>query len=125
MIKVGGRTIHFEIHKLTNSVWYKEKLPEQWKEFITVPIYKKGDKRDGSYYKGKSLLSTTYKILSNILLSRLTPYAEKIIGDRQCEYRHNRSTTDHIFCIHQILERKWKYNEAVHQLLCSSCTASF
>jgi len=27
-----------------------------------------------------------------------------------------RSTTDHIFCIHQILEKKWEYNEAVHQL---------
>ena len=27
-----------------------------------------------------------------------------------------RSTTDHIFCIRQILEKKWEYNEAVHQL---------
>jgi len=25
-------------------------------------------------------------------------------------------TTDHIFCIRQILEKKWEYNEAVHQL---------
>jgi hypothetical protein len=25
--------------------------------------------------------------------------------------------TDHIFCICQILEKKWEYNEAVHQLL--------
>jgi hypothetical protein len=61
-------------------------------------------------------LSTTYKILSNILLSRLTPYAEEIIGDHQCEFRRNRSTTDHIFSIHQIREKKWEYNEAVHQL---------
>jgi hypothetical protein len=26
------------------------------------------------------------------------------------------STTDHIFSIHQILEKKWEYNEAVYQL---------
>ena len=26
------------------------------------------------------------------------------------------SKTDHIFCIRQILEKKWEYNEAVHQL---------
>jgi hypothetical protein len=88
-IKVGGTTIHLEIHKLTNSVWHKEKLPEQWKEFIIVPIYKKGDTRDCSNFRGKSLSSTTYKILSNILLSRLTPYAENIFGDHQYEYRHN------------------------------------
>jgi hypothetical protein len=28
----------------------------------------------------------------------------------------HRSTTDHIFCIGQILENIWEYNEAVHQL---------
>jgi uncharacterized protein (DUF302 family) len=26
------------------------------------------------------------------------------------------STTDYIFCIRQTLEKKWEYNEAVHQL---------
>ena len=68
-------------------------------------------------YSGVSLLPTTYKILSNILLSMLTPYAEGIIGDHQCGFRRNRSITDHLFCIRQILEKKWEYNEAVHQLL--------
>jgi hypothetical protein len=48
-----------------------------------VPIYKKGDKTDCSNYRGISLFSTTYKILLSILLSRLTPYAEEIIGDHQ------------------------------------------
>ena len=27
------------------------------------------------------------------------------------------STTDHIFFIRQIIEKKWEYNETVHQLL--------
>jgi len=43
-----------------------------------VPMYKKGDKTDCSNYRGLSSLSTTFKILSSILLSRLTPYAEEI-----------------------------------------------
>jgi len=83
---------------------------------IIIPIYMKGDKTDCSNYRGVSLLPTTYKTLSNILLSRLTPYAEEIIGDHQCGFQRNRSTTDHIFCIRQILEKKCDYNEAVHQL---------
>jgi hypothetical protein len=49
-------------------------------------------------------------------LSRLTPYSGEIIGDHQCAFRRNRSTTDHIFSIRQILEKKWEYNEAVPQL---------
>jgi len=61
-------------------------------------------------------LLATYKILSNILLSRLIPYAKEIIGDHQCGFQCNRSTIDHVFCIRQILEKKWVYNEEVNQL---------
>ena len=60
--------------------------------------------------------ATVFKIVSSILLSRLTPYAEEIIGDHQCGFRHNTSATDHIFCIRHILEKKCEYNEAVHRL---------
>jgi hypothetical protein len=80
LIKAGGRTICLEIHKLITSIWKREKLPEEWKELIVVPIHKKGDKTDCNNYRGISLLPTTYKILSNILLSRLIPYAKEIIG---------------------------------------------
>ena len=58
-------------------------MPEEWKESIIVPIYKKGDKTDCSNYRGISLLPTTYKILSNIVLSMFVPYAEENIGDHQ------------------------------------------
>jgi len=86
LIKAGGKTIHCEIHKLIISIWNKEELPEEWKESIVVPIYKKSDKTDCSNYRSISLLPNTYKILSNILLSSLTPYAEEIIGDHQCGF---------------------------------------
>jgi len=56
-------------------------LPEEWKEAILVPVYKKSDKTDCTNYGGTLLSTTTYNILFNILLSRLTPYAEEIIGD--------------------------------------------
>ena len=39
LIKVGGKTICCEIHKLIISIWNKEELPEEWKETIIVPIY--------------------------------------------------------------------------------------
>jgi len=70
MIKVGGRIIRYEIHKLIISIWNKEELSEEWKESIIVPIYKKGDETDCINYRGLSLLPATYKILSNIVLSR-------------------------------------------------------
>jgi len=67
-------------------------------------------------YRGISLLLTTYKSLTNILVSRLTPNGDEITGD-QFEFRRNRSTTDLIICICQILEeKKWEYNGKVHLL---------
>ena len=81
LFKAGGRTICLEIHKLITSIWKKEKLPEEWKKSIMIPIHKKGDKTDCNNYRGISLLPTTYKILSNVLLSRSIPYAMEIIGD--------------------------------------------
>jgi hypothetical protein len=60
---------------------------------------------DCNNYRGISLFSTAYKILSNILLARLTPYVNEIIGNHQCRFHHNRSTTDQIFYIQQILEK--------------------
>ena len=75
-----------EINKFINSIWNKEELPEEWNESIIVPTYKKDDKTDCSNYRGISLLFTVYKILSNILLSRLSPYAGKFLGDHQCGF---------------------------------------
>ena len=75
VIKAGGSTIRCAIHILIIAIWNKEELPEEWKESVIVPIHKKGDKTDCINYRSISLLPTTYKILSNILLSRLNPYA--------------------------------------------------
>jgi hypothetical protein len=86
LIKAGGSKICPAIHKLINSIWNKEDLPEQWKVSIIVPIYKKGDNTDCSDCHSVSLLSTTYKFLPIILLSRLTAYAEEIVGNHQCGF---------------------------------------
>jgi hypothetical protein len=79
LIQTGGEILPSAIHKLINSVLNKEELHDQWKESIIVPVHKKGDKTDCNNYRGISLLSTSYKILSNILLSMLSPDIDKIM----------------------------------------------
>ena len=85
LIKAGDSANRCVIHKLIIAIWNKEELPGEWNEsiIVLVPIHQKGDKTDCNNYRGISLLPTTYKILSNILLSRLFPYAEDIIWDHQ------------------------------------------
>jgi hypothetical protein len=80
-------------------------MPEECERSIIVPIYKKGDKTDCSNYRG-IYRPTTYKVVFNILLSRLTPYAEEIIGDHLCGFQRNRSTIDHILRVRLIFKKK-------------------
>jgi len=53
-----------------------------------------GDRTDCSNYRGVSLLPSTYKMLSNILLSRLTLYVYEIIEDYRCGFHHNNRLTN-------------------------------
>jgi hypothetical protein len=62
------------------------------------------------------LLSTSYKIVSNIRPSGLIPYANEINGDHQRGFRRNRSGTD--FAHLSDTGQNWEYtrNGTVHQL---------
>jgi hypothetical protein len=55
LIQAAGEILLSVIHKLINSVWNKEELPDQWKESIIVPVHKKGDKTDSNNYRGNLL----------------------------------------------------------------------
>jgi hypothetical protein len=81
LIQGESETLWPDIHKLINSIWNEEELPDQWKESVIVPVYKNVDKTDFSNYCGISLLSNSYKILSDILHLRLSPYRDEIFGD--------------------------------------------
>jgi hypothetical protein len=35
-IQVRGRAVGSEIHKVVDSIWNKEELPQQWKESVFV-----------------------------------------------------------------------------------------
>jgi hypothetical protein len=52
VIKAGCETLLSAIHKLIKSIWNKEEFPDQWKESIIVPVYKKGNKTDCNNYLG-------------------------------------------------------------------------
>jgi hypothetical protein len=68
-----SKILRVGIHTLINYVWMREELPEQWKDYIIVPTYRKGDKTDLTNYWVISLFLTTFRILSNVFLSGLPP----------------------------------------------------
>jgi hypothetical protein len=56
------------------------------------------------------LLSVSNKIVSNIILSSLIPFADQITGNHECRFRRNMSETDQIFYIRHMPEKQWENN---------------
>jgi hypothetical protein len=83
--EADGKTLRSGIHKLITSIWNKEELPHEPKGSTVVPIHRKGDKLIVVIIE--AIIAVNYiKILSNILLCKLTPYADEIIKDHQCGF---------------------------------------
>lgn len=114
--KYGGEALQSRLYNLIKMIWESEQQPVQWYSGVICPIHKKGSRKKCSNYRGIALLPTAYKILSYVLLSRLEPYSDKIIGDYQCGFRRNRSTVDQIFTLKQLMEKRWEYAQSIHSL---------
>lgn len=116
LFKYGGAALLSQLHELILMIWRGEEMPSEWKLGIICPVYKKGDKLDCSNYRGITLLNAAYKVFTNILHQRLKIYAEEILGEYQAGFREDRSTTDQIFAIRQILEKCREFNVTTHHL---------
>ncbi|KAL4096954.1 hypothetical protein QTP88_021820 [Uroleucon formosanum] len=99
------------IHKLMEHIWEEEVIPQDWNSALICPIYKKGDPLNCNNYRGIALLNVSYKILAYCILDRIKPRTEELLGDYQCGFRQNRSTTDQIFNLRQIFQKAWEYDK--------------
>jgi len=82
-------------------------------------MLKKESTLDPKNYRGISLLNTRYKILLTILLEKITPYAEDIIGRYQCNFRKKKSTTGYVFIFKQTMENIYESNKKILIELCT------
>jgi hypothetical protein len=116
LIKHAGAEYIMHLHRFITRIWITETIPEEWNMSILCPNHKKGDITICSNYSGISLLNITYKILSNMLFTRLSPYVENVIGDYQSGFQQGRSTVDQIFTVQQILEKCTEFANYLEKL---------
>jgi len=123
-LKKGGPCLLDQLLKLKNIIWEQEEIPESWRVSVLCPVFKKGDIMECENYREISLLNTTYKILSNILLIRINPYIKEIIGEYQAGFMIGRSTVDQIHIIKQLAEKSHELNKDIH-LMFIDCKAAY
>lgn len=87
--------------KLYNKILKTVKILSSWKKSITVPVFKKKNKRVPENYRGITLLSSVMKLFTKILESIIHKYVK--ISEEQHGFRSNRSLNS-IFILRQITD---------------------
>ena len=98
---------------LVRQVWREETTPTDWRDALLVPIPKKGDLSRCDNWRGISLLDVVGKVAARVLQGRLQLLAEDLLPESQCGFRKERSCTDMIFLIRQLLEKSWEHRAKV------------
>ena len=103
---------------IIGKIWDGENIPEDWKTGIIVPLYKKGDPNEAKNYRGISLLSTTYKLYTEVLRNRLEKEVEEknLLPEGQAGFRKSRSTMDNIFILNHIVQKAKRNNKSIYSM---------
>jgi hypothetical protein len=96
--------------EIMNGVWKGEGFPQEWKEGIICPIYKKGEKDTASNYRGITLLNTAYKVYAMIVEERLMKEMNErgVLPDGQAGFRKGRGTMDNVYILNHIIGNEIK-----------------
>ncbi|KAK3539603.1 hypothetical protein QTP70_010243 [Hemibagrus guttatus] len=99
---------------LCNIAWRSGTVPLDWATGVVVPLFKKGDRRVCSNYRGITLLSLPGKVYSRVLERRVRPLVEPRIQEEQCGFRPGRGTLDQLYTLHRVLKGSWEFAQPVH-----------
>ncbi|TWW77246.1 hypothetical protein D4764_12G0006360 [Takifugu flavidus] len=89
-------------------------VPFDWQTGVVVPIFKSGDQRVCSNYRGITLLSLPGKVYARVLEKRIRLIVEPLIEEEQCGFRPGHRTTDHLFTLAGVLEGSYEFAQPVH-----------
>ena len=103
--------------RLFNITWGSGSVPKEWQTGVVVSLFKMGDQRVCTYYRGITLLSLPGKVYSKVLERRVQWTAEPQIEEEQCGFCTGRGTMDQLFTLAGILEGAWEYNLLVHMCI--------
>ena len=86
-------------------IWSCIRVPSTWLHADITCLYKKGIRSLASNYRGISIGTNMSRILSKIIVARLKNAYERHISNTQFDFRQNRSTTDGLFVMKNIIDK--------------------
>jgi hypothetical protein len=116
LYKYAPEEFKLRLLKFLNNIYTENRIPNERRIAIVIPILKKGDRRDCKNYRGINILNTCCKIYSKILNMKLQSYSEEFMTETQNGFRKGRSRTDPTFCLKLLIEKRREYKLETHLL---------
>ena len=112
LLKYGGQSLIQQLTSLIQKILYQHRIPDEWRTSTTILMFKRGDKKLPSNYRGINLLSTTLKLTTKVITTKINDLT--CLADEQQGFRSGRSCTDAVFVIRQITEKSIEYNKPAY-----------
>jgi len=116
LYKYAPHEFKLRLLKFLNNIYRDNCIPNEWRNAVIIPIFKKGDRRERQNYRGISILNTCYKIYSRILNMKLQNCSEVFMTETQNGIRKGRPCTDPTFCLKLLIEKMREFNLETHLL---------
>ena len=99
------------LHSTCQQIWKTQQWSQDWKKSVFIPIPKKGNAKEYSYYRTIALTSHASKVMLKILQARLQQYVNQELPDVQAEFRKGRETKDQIANICWLKEKAREFQK--------------
>ena len=93
------------LHSICQQIGKTQQWPQDWKRSVFIPIPKKGNAKECSYYLTIALILHASKVMLKILQARLQQYMNQELPDVPAGFRKGRGTRDQIAIICWIIKK--------------------
>ncbi|XP_077985394.1 uncharacterized protein LOC144440039 [Glandiceps talaboti] len=116
LLKHGGHNLIRSLAILFTTFAEQNKIPDEWRKGIIIPIFKSGDPRDLNNYRGITLNSCLSKLYTKVIETKLREFIENnnILGEIQGGFRKDRRCEDNIFMLKGIATLRKSLNKSTY-----------
>ena len=99
------------LHSICQQMWKTQQWPQDWKRSVFIPVSKKGNAKECSYYHTIALISHANKVMFKTLQARLQQYVNHELPGVQAGFRKDRGIRDQIANICWIIKKAREFQK--------------